>query len=130
MLGIAEEVYGRMPTAVQHVGVSAYGYVWRHQRLRGRFRAYRRLCAAHEHYSRSQWETWQTSRLREILGLAATAPAYSGTFAGLGLSLLDLDRFELDDLARLPLLSKDQVRRTPRSFCPGGEPGWQARAYH
>jgi phenylacetate-coenzyme A ligase PaaK-like adenylate-forming protein len=130
MPGIAEEVYGRMPTAVQHVGVSAYGYMWRHQRLRGRFHAYRRLYAAHEHYSHDQWATWQTSRLREILGLAATAPAYSGTFADLGLSLLDLDRFELDDLARLPLLPKHRVRSAPQLFCPGGEPGWQARAYH
>jgi phenylacetate-CoA ligase len=130
MSGIAEEVYGRLPTALQHVGVSAYGYMWRHQRLRGRFTAYRRLFAAHEHYTLEQWDTWQTSRLREILGLAATAPAYSPTFERMGLSLLDLDRFELDDLARLPLLSKDDARRAPRSFCPGGQPGVGARAYH
>lgn len=119
-----------MPTALQHVGVSAYGYMWRQQRLRGRFEAYRRLYAAHEGYTREQWATWQTSRMREMLGLAATAPGYADAFAALDLSLLDIDRFELDDLGRLPLLDKDRVRREPRSFCPGGEPSLTARAYH
>src|SRR2546423_15108569 len=127
MAGIAEEVYARMPTAVQHVGVSAYGYMWRHQRLRGRFHAYRRLYAAHEHYSHDQWATWQTSRLPEMLGLATTAPAYSGTFADLGLSLLALDRFELADLPRLPPLPKPRGPRAPPAYCPGGGPGWQRR---
>ncbi|MBV9212118.1 MAG: phenylacetate--CoA ligase family protein [Actinobacteria bacterium] len=130
MQGVAERVYAALPVPLQHTGVSAYGYMWRHRRMGGKFQAYRRGFVAREGFTSDQWEAWQTNRLREMISLAAEAPAYRRVFGEIGLARLDLDRFKLEDLERLPILDKDQVRQDPRSFCPGGAPSLEARPYH
>jgi phenylacetate-coenzyme A ligase PaaK-like adenylate-forming protein len=123
MSNLPEAIYERLPSSAQHVAVSAYGYVRRRQRLGGRFRDYRRGFAEREHLTPAEWRAWQTGRLREMLRLAAETPFYREAFREAGLTAETLDRFELDDLERLPLLSKDQVRQDPTALCPGGDPG-------
>jgi len=60
---------------------------------------------------------WQTRKLRELLLLACRqAPYYRKLAAQLGLSEADLANFEVADLARFPILSKDQLRATLNDF--------------
>lgn len=129
MTGVAEAVYARMPRPLQDLGVNAYGYFRRHQRLAGRFQEYRGEYAAHERFSAEDWEAWTGARLREMLQLAARAPHYRRAFADAGVEPGDLARLELAELGRLPLTSKDDLRRDAMAFCPGGAAGRGARAY-
>jgi phenylacetate-CoA ligase len=118
-----EAIYERLPSSMQHVAVSAYGYRRRNQRLGGRFAHYRRGFVEREGSTHEEWRTWQEHRLREMLHLAAETPFYREAFRDVGLSAEALDRFELKDLQSIPLLSKEDVRRDPTALCPGGSPG-------
>jgi phenylacetate-CoA ligase len=119
--GRLEAVYGRLPSPLQNVAVSAYGYAWRRRRLGGRFGEFRegyleRLRAP------ELMASWQARRLRELLTIAWDAPHYRVAFSAAGLTKADLATFPLADLARLPIVGKDIVRRAPDSFCPNGLP--------
>jgi len=60
---------------------------------------------------------WQTSRLRELLVLASRhAPHYRNLTAQLALTEADLLKFEVADLSRFPILSKEQLRAGPNDF--------------
>jgi phenylacetate-CoA ligase len=109
-----EAVYAKLPTPLQHAAISAYGYSWKRRRFGGRFPEFRAGFAEREWWPADRLEQWQTERLRELIRLARTAPAYRELELG--------EQMTAADLARLPLLSKEQVRRDPESFCPGGAP--------
>ena len=121
MAGRLEAVYGRLPAPLQNVAVSAYGYAWRRRRLGGRFGEFRagfaeRLAAP------ELIPSWQARRLRELLTIAWDAPHYRLAFQAAGVTREDLASFAPADLARLPIVDKDVVRRAPDSFCPHGLP--------
>jgi phenylacetate-CoA ligase len=60
---------------------------------------------------------WQTSRLRELLVLASQrAPHYRSLTAHLALTKADLLKFEVADLSRFPILSKEQLRAGLNDF--------------
>jgi len=60
---------------------------------------------------------WRTSKLRELLVLACRrAPYYRALAARLGLCEADLANFEVADLGRFPILSKDQLRAALNDF--------------
>lgn len=128
MSGRLEAVYARLPAPMQHVAVTAYGYSWRRKRLGGRFGEYREGFAQRLR-DPGLVPAWQARRLQEILAIAWEAPHYRGAFEASGLTRADTSALEPGDLARLPIVDKDGVRRDPDAFCPGGSPARGARAY-
>jgi phenylacetate-CoA ligase len=126
--GRLEAVYGRLPLPLQNVAVSAYGYAWRRRRLGGRFGEFRagfaeRLAAP------ELVPSWQARRLRELLAIAWDAPHYRLAFQAAGLTREELASFDPGDLARLPIVDKDVVRRAPDAFCPNGLPAPGVASY-
>ena len=124
-----ERVYARLPPPLQHAAVSAYGYSWRRRRRGGCFRAYVAEFAAREWLTAESWDEWQEIRLRKILGRALQTPFYSSAWASLGMDDEAVERFALRDLARLPTVSKDDVRKHPQRFCMAGTPPKGALAW-
>ncbi len=60
---------------------------------------------------------WQTRRLRELLTRAVRrAPYYARLARELGLSEADLASFEVEDLARFPVLTRAQLGAPPAQF--------------
>jgi phenylacetate-CoA ligase len=121
-LSQAEELYAHLPVPLQHSAVTVYGVWWRHRRFGGGFARHRAGFVERERLASSGWHRWQTLRLREIARIAGQAPFYRERWSGQGLEVGDLQRFQLEDLERLPCLSKEEVRRSPEALCPGGRP--------
>ncbi|MDX6698502.1 MAG: hypothetical protein QOE65_1899 [Solirubrobacteraceae bacterium] len=125
-----EALYARLPVPLQNVATSAYGYAWRRRRQGGGFPRYRAGFAERDSYDADRWLEWQTRRLRDMLRLAWDAPYYRERWPALGFAPADVDSFTLDDLARIPPLEKEDVRRAPRDMCPGGRPGRGVSAWY
>ncbi len=114
-----EIAYRRSPIAVQHAMATVFGVKERVLRYGGRYQAY---CAE---LDRDQWASAdhlaeiQARRLRAMVAFAAErVPHYRDLFARLGLHPGDIT--DPADLAALPVLEKDDVRRAPESFRPEG----------
>jgi phenylacetate-CoA ligase len=118
---VANGVYERLPVALQHASVSAFGYAWRWRRRGGGFAAYRGAFAGRASWSYDEWQAWQTAALRSLLATAWQAPHYERAWSAAGISLGDLESFTPDDMAALPVVSKSDVRHDPVSFCVGGQ---------
>jgi phenylacetate-CoA ligase len=56
-------------------------------------------------------------------------PYYRDTFHDLGLRQADLENFVLNDLAKIPLLSKDSIRRQPERFVAENTPPKKLNTY-
>lgn len=112
-----EKIYSRSPVWVQQAGVSAFGLVWRRRRFGGRFRSAAEEFTSREHFTQAEWRHYQTEMLRRLLGHAAErVPYYRDAFGRRGLDASDFQKFELKDLAILPLLEKQSIRQVPASF--------------
>jgi phenylacetate-CoA ligase len=125
-----DAVYSWLPLPLQNLAVSAYGYGWRRRRFRGKFAVYRAEFRQREWFTTAEWSAWQTERLRAVLRSAWDAPFYRRAWSASGLSRGDLERFALDNLPRLPLVEKDQIRMAPAAFCPAGRPPPGASRWH
>ncbi len=103
--------------------VSAFGARWRWRRFGPGFGAERDGFIARETYTADEWRDYQTHALRELITLAASRiPYYQRAWRGLGLTGSSIARFELGDLAALPILEKDAPRAEPEAFCVDGVP--------
>ena len=123
MAGLADAVYAKLPTPLQHVAVSAFGLSWNRKRFGGIFRREVAGFIRRESFSPEQWRTYQQERLREVLTLAMSRVSYyRRAYAELGLTRERIARFTLDDLRDLPLLEKDEVRARPLDFVVDGRP--------
>ncbi|HLL25472.1 MAG TPA: hypothetical protein VK427_25220 [Kofleriaceae bacterium] len=115
-MGLADKLYPKLPTIAQHAAVTAFGLRWRHRRFGGGYRAAVDGFLAREHFRLDDWRAYQTRELRALLRLARTAPYYQR----LGLTERVIDRFELADLAALPILEKSETRANPDAFLVAG----------
>lgn len=112
-----EAVYRACPVWAQNAAVSLYGAWWRARRMGPVFRDKVREFQSRETFDHSQWREFQTQRLRLLLNHCFnTVPYYRGTWARLGIDEGALERFEVEDLGRLPTITKDDVRQAPNSF--------------
>jgi phenylacetate-CoA ligase len=117
MPSILNKIYASSPVWAQNLGVTAYGMMWRHQRYGGHFLHEVEAFQARDVYRQQQWEEYQTEKLRFLLMHAAQhVPYYRQVVQQTGLSLQDLAHFTPKDLSRLPLLSKEEIRRDPDQF--------------
>ncbi|MBA3394634.1 MAG: phenylacetate--CoA ligase family protein [Deltaproteobacteria bacterium] len=115
-MGFADRLYPKLPTLAQHAAVSAFGLKWRWRRFGGNYQQECDAFIAREHYKLDAWHAYQTMALRETLRLARRAPHYRR----LGLDDRVIDRFELADLASLPILEKSETRADPHAFLVDG----------
>lgn len=119
-MSVLDDIYRASPIFVQSAMVSAYGAAWYFRRFGHHYRRKVRDLMAAERFSREQFTAIQLDALNKIFSLAARAPYYQLKFAQAGINAA-LDA--LDDLRRLPTLTKQTLRERPRDLLTG-KPPW------
>jgi phenylacetate-CoA ligase len=116
MTALASQVYQRLPVLLQDASISLYGWRWKRRRFGGVFDEELRGFKDREGFTAEQWNDHQTVELRRLLHHAFdTVPYYRRTYSKLGFKSRDFQKFELEDLKRLPMLEKAELRAFGRS---------------
>jgi phenylacetate-CoA ligase len=107
-----QAIYQKLPILLQNSIISLYGWYWKRRRFGG---IYKREFIGFKHrekYTEQEFLHYQAVELRKLLLHALdTVPYYATIFADIGLNRSDLLKFELSELAKIPFLSKDQLRK-------------------
>lgn len=112
MLKLLNKIYENSPVNFQNVYVSLYGYYWKNRRFGKIFKSNLKEFKKREKFSKEQWQEYQTVELRKLLIHAfTTVPFYKSKYANAGFTIDDFKNFELNDLPKLPLLTKDELRQ-------------------
>lgn len=110
-MALADRLYRRLPVLGQHAAVTAFGLVWHWRRFGGGYANARKGFIERESYGLEQWARYQRDQLRELLQASMRTPYYRDRFTRSA-----IDRFELDDLSRIPILEKAETRKQPEAF--------------
>jgi phenylacetate-CoA ligase len=108
-----EKIYSKSPVWAQNMEMTAFGLYWYWKRFGKWFRREYPNFIAREYYSAEQWNNYQTQSLRNLLKYAVKyVPHYGKTLGG----NRDFDNFRIEDLASLPFVTKEMIRKNPDSF--------------
>lgn len=116
-------VYNACPAFVQNAILTGYSAILDRERYGGRFGEYAALMEKSQWYRRGEIVAYQEERLKEIMRHAYdTVPYYRSLFDDRGLKPDDVKTKV--DLAKLPLLTKDDIRKNFKelvssNFAPG-----------
>jgi phenylacetate-CoA ligase len=106
-----EKFYYFLPVFIQNIGITLFGLHWFKRRFGGVFKTELEKCMEREFYSNKQWNSYQIDIFRKLLLHANdSVPYYQELFSELGLTNLELSKFELTDLSKLPYLDKNTFR--------------------
>lgn len=112
MAGLFAKLYNFSPVWVQNIGVSIYGWQWQKRRFGGAFEQELVGFKNREAYSVQQWHDYQTIQLRKLLVHAfENVPYYREKYGYMGFNIQHFRRFEIEDLPKLPCLSKEDLRQ-------------------
>ena len=112
-----EQIYPCLPVWAQTLGISLWGYAWRHERLGGSFERY--VDGFRER------DRWQPARMREyvaaelgqtLLHAFDEVPYYGRVWRNHGLTRSKIASLSPADLSRLPVTPKSDLRATPEDF--------------
>ena len=116
---LTDRIYLHSPKPVQHLLVSLKGLQLERQRRQGRYRGFLSEVRQRNRFSRAEFADYQLRRLRQVVRLAEQeVPYYRESFGRAGVGAADL--VTLADLARIPLLPKDEVRARSAELVPAG----------
>jgi phenylacetate-CoA ligase len=111
MKKILELIYYRLPIFLQNVAISVYGLYWYKRRFGGFFHQGVKDCLSREHYLADEWKSYQNEQIRKILEHAfTTVPFYKNQLKNIGISKEDISKFTIDDLQKLPILTKSELK--------------------
>jgi len=112
LLGLQENIYSKSPVWLQNLLVSAYGYKWKLRRFGGVFKEEYIKAKERENFSAQQWNDYENLQLQKVLQHAYNyTPYYKETFSKHGINEKDLQKISTETLSRLPILSKEDLRR-------------------
>ena len=107
-----KNMYQKSPVFVQNAIISSYGLYWKKRRLGGVFNYHVKKFKEREFFNSDQWREYQTLELRKLLRHAfSTVPYYNKLYKEHGFISDDFDKFEIEDLKRLPYLEKNDLRK-------------------
>ncbi|MHC1731086.1 MAG: phenylacetate--CoA ligase family protein [Bacteroidales bacterium] len=107
-----EVLYPIMPVFIQKAMISSYGYMWKRRRFGGIFNKELIGFKGRESFSESHWREFQSIELRKLLEHSfETVPFYNKAYKNAGFTLETIKKLELNELAKLPILSKEHLRR-------------------
>ena len=104
-------IYAKLPVFAQNWVISTYGAYWHWLRFGPGYSRFLRGYLDRESFQSDEWERWQSQRLHEVLEGALSTPNYSRTW-----SKSQKEAALAGRLSDLPLLEKEPLRLTPRSF--------------
>lgn len=113
-----KRLYGYLPVAAQNAVISAYGLHYRRERFGPAFEPTVEEFIQRERWSSRQMESFLDQRLRDVLRSASETTFYRASWASVGLSTGDIAGFRVQDLPRLPVLTKQALRDDPFAFVP------------
>jgi len=103
-------VYNACPVFVQNAILTGYSAILDRERYGGRFGEYAALMEKSQWYRRAEIAAYQEERLKEVIRHAYdTVPYYRRLFDDRGLKPSDVKTKA--DLVKLPLLTKDDIRK-------------------
>jgi phenylacetate-CoA ligase len=113
------DLYARLPGVLQNMACSLEGWrLWRRRYGRG-FREILQEVEARARWSPEQWERFRDARLAAFVReVAAKSPFYQRRFREAGLDPSQVRG--LHDLARLPILTKSEVKQHLQEIAPRG----------
>jgi phenylacetate-CoA ligase len=105
----AATLYRLAPVWGQNLMLTGFATLLERERYGGRYAEYQELLARTEHFSRAELEAYQDERLRDVVEHAyANVPYYRRRFDELKLKPSDIR--ERQDLPKLPLVTKEEIR--------------------
>lgn len=103
-------VYNACPVFMQNIILTGYSAILDRERYGGRFKDYADLMSRAQWFSKGEMEAYQDERLKKVVRHAyETVPYYRRVFDERGLKPSDIETQR--DLVKLPLLTKDDIRR-------------------
>jgi phenylacetate-CoA ligase len=124
-----ETIYKRSPIPIQTLFLNAKALELYLERYGGKF------SKAYAEFAKSQWfssadlESYQNEKLKRLISHAYnTVPYYHDLFARLKLCPADIQ--SRDDLRKLPVLTRDQVKANISRLLSAGYPKWLLRHGH
>lgn len=92
--------------------ISAFGYQWKKRRFGGIFPEEYHKAKDRESYTTDEWINYQQQQLQKLLLHAVNnVPYYKSSFQQKGITPKQLQKIDLDSLSKLPILSKDDLRK-------------------
>ena len=111
-MGRADAVYAKLPVALQHAAVTAFGVRWYRLRFGPGYPEAVRAFAERDRFGTDEWQQWQHRALAAVLSAAAErVPAYRDTWDATTKAAA-----RRGALAEIPLLAKDALRADPDRF--------------
>lgn len=111
-MGKLDKIYAGMPIWAQHGAVSAFGLYWYWQRFGAGYQKSLNRYLQRDRLSREEWQAWQQSALKDLLGKAVNHVAHYREHW----SDAEKKAALAGRLQELPLLEKDPIRANPRAF--------------
>ncbi|HEX3999285.1 MAG TPA: hypothetical protein VHX65_12100 [Pirellulales bacterium] len=118
-MSILDDIYQASPVFLQSAMVTAYGAAWYARRFGRHYRRKVRELSSAERFTKERFAACQLAALNRIVGFAAQARYYQSAFASAGIAG---PLNSLDELRRLPTLSKQTLRERPRDLLTGAPP--------
>lgn len=110
-----ETLYYKSPPSLQSLLISAGRYWQRRSEYGPVFQEYRARLEAMQRWSRAELEAWQLEKLQQLVAHAyENVAAYRRLYDTAKVKPSDIRR--LGDLAKLPTVTKNQIRAEPASF--------------
>jgi phenylacetate-CoA ligase len=104
-----KNAWSRLPPLARRAVGGVLGVLPPAYPLGRRFRAQQAFVEAAERWPAERARAYQLAKLREVCGFAQRSPYYRRAFAAIGFDPRDLRTIE--DIARLPILERDVIRR-------------------
>ncbi len=112
MKKIIDKIYANSPILFQNILITIYGFYWKNRRFGSVFKKQLTVFKDRETFTNQEWKEYQTAELRKLLIHAfKTVPFYTEKYTKAGFTLTDFEKFELNDLSKLPYLEKEEFRR-------------------
>ena len=114
MSKLTDRIYAASPLPIQQLGITVFGWFWARRRLGPVFERTWREYQQRETWSPDRFREYVESQLRSQVHRAYhQVPFYRKSFQEYGVTEDAIARLKIDDLSRLPLLSKADVREDP-----------------
>jgi phenylacetate-CoA ligase len=107
-----DSFYAKLPVAVQHAAVTAYGFYWRQLRFGNGYPQFVQQYQEREWFTKEQWQMWQAEKLKTLLPACANhVPYYLDHWTE-----AQKQSAMNGDLSTLPFLEKDPIRANPKAL--------------
>jgi len=126
-----DQVYSKIPVSVQNMIISTYGLQWKYRRFAGCYKDELERFKFRESFTSDQWRSYQTTELQTLLIHAyETVSYYNKSFKNAGLSKSEFSKFEIEDIKKLPILSKESLRIFGASTLLSSKQSYGRQFYH